>query len=144
MLNKDGIPMREEELYQGFSKEKIERYQREVNKKYDPELVAESQRRLKKMTKGHWQEIQAESERINQALSKLLDRDPADPEVQSWIARHHTWIENYYPASAEVYAGLGKLYIENPEFRAYYDKYHLGLADFMSKAMSVYAREILT
>jgi hypothetical protein len=29
--------------------------------------------------------------------------------------------------------------VENPEFRAYYDRYREGLADFMQAAMAYYA-----
>ena len=35
--------------------------------------------------------------------------------------------------------GLGELYATNPEFRANYDRYAPGLADFMAEAMAVYA-----
>ena len=41
-----------EELYEGFSKEQIERYKREAREMYDPELVAESERRIGKMSKA--------------------------------------------------------------------------------------------
>ena len=65
------------------------------------------------------------------------------PEVQETITRHHAWIENFYPASAEVYSGLGQLYVEHPEFRAYYEAYAPNLADFMQAAMNYYAEHTL-
>lgn len=63
--------------------------------------------------------------------------------MQALIARHHAWIENFYPCSAEVYRGLGQLYLEHPEFRANYEKYRPGLAGFMSAAMNYYAEQVL-
>ena len=76
-------------------------------------------------------------------MAELMDRDPGDSEVQETIAQHHAWIENFYPASAEVYSGLGQLYVEHPEFRAYYEAYAPDLADFMQAAMNYYAEYTL-
>lgn len=43
-----------------------------------------------------------------------------------------------------MYAGLGQLYCEHDEFRALYDKYRPGLADFMQAAMNCYAETVLS
>ncbi len=43
-----------------------------------------------------------------------------------------------------MYSGLGQLYVEHDEFRAYYEKYRPGLADFLQKAMTYYADHTLT
>lgn len=137
------MPLKDEDLYQGFSKEDIERYKHEVQERYDPELVAESDRRVGKMSRQQWAAVQAESGAVAADLAKLMDRDPADPQVQEQIARHHRWIENFYPCSAQVYRGLGEMYATNDEFRAFYDKYVEGLADFMQMAMVFYADNVL-
>ncbi|MFN2168790.1 MAG: TipAS antibiotic-recognition domain-containing protein, partial [Anaerolineae bacterium] len=55
----------------------------------------------------------------------------------------HAWIENFYPCSAEMFRGLGQLYVSHPEFRATYDKYQPDLADFMAEAMAYYADQVL-
>jgi len=136
-------PMTDEELYEGFSKEQRERYQREARERYDPALVEESERRIRKMTKAQWGDVKGEGDDITRSLAALIDRDPGDAEVQQLIARHHAWIERFYPANAEVYSGLGQLYAENAEFRAFYDKYRVGLADFMKAAMAYYAEHTL-
>jgi hypothetical protein len=43
--------------------------------------------------------------------------------VQTLIARQHAWIENFFPAPAKVFRGLGELYATHEEFRAFYDRY---------------------
>jgi hypothetical protein len=48
-----------------------------------------------------------------------------------------------YPAPAELYRGLGQMYVEPPEFHAFYEKYRPGLADFMQAAMVHYADTVL-
>ena len=40
-LTEDNMTMTDEELYEGFTKEQIERYKREAREMYDSELVAE-------------------------------------------------------------------------------------------------------
>jgi len=64
--------------------------------------------------------------------------------VQKLIARHHAWIESSYPCSADLYRGPGRGYVEHPMFRAFYEKYRPGLAEFMSAAMSHYADQVLS
>ena len=52
-------------------------------------------------------------------------------------------MEQFYPVSAEIYRGLGQLYVEHKEFRAHYERYRPGLADFMADAMAHYAEHTL-
>ncbi len=137
------MTLTDEELYAGFSAEQIERYKREAREMHDPALVEESERRVKRMSREQWQAVGAEGEAVTSGMAALVDRDPADPEVQAMVARHHAWIENFYPCSAGIYRGLGLMYVEHPEFRAFYENARPGLVDFMSAAMNVYADQVL-
>lgn len=142
-LKGDDMTLTDEELYEGFTPEQIEQIKREVRETYDPVLVEESERRVKKMSRAEWKAVGAEGEAVTTGLAALADREPGDVEVQKLIARHHAWIENFYPCSAEVYRGLGRGYAEHPKFRAFYEKYRPGLADFMAAAMEHYADQVL-
>jgi DNA-binding transcriptional MerR regulator len=142
-LTEGTMTMTDEELYEGFTKEQIERYKREAREMYDPVLVEESERRVARMSKTQWKAVKLEGDEVTRGIAGLMDRAPDDPEVQALIARHHTWIEHFYPASAELYRGLGQLYTGHPEFRATYDRYRPDLADFMAAAMACYADEVL-
>ncbi len=133
----------DEELYAGFSEEQVDRYKQEVRKKYDGRIVRESEKRISKMTKEKWKEVKNEGEEVALEIAKLLDREPDDPEVQVLIGRHYRWICNFYVPSQEVYCGLGNLYIENKEFRDYYEKLKTGLSGFMRDAMIYYAENSL-
>lgn len=137
------MPLTDADLYEGFSKEKIERYNREVQEAYAPEIVNRTNRNIRNLSKEQWQKIQQDGRDIALGLSKLTGRDPTDPEVQIFIARQHAWIENFYPADADILSGLGSLYAGNPEFRTYYDQFTPGLADFLCDAMKVYAETAL-
>jgi hypothetical protein len=95
------------------------------------------------LPKVEWQAVKDEGEDVTRAIAALMDRAPGAPEVQAQIARHHAWIEHFYPAPAEVYRGLGQLYVEHEEFKAFYEKYRPGLAGFMQAAMAYYAEHAL-
>ena len=137
------MSLTDEELYEGLPKEQVERWKHEVDERYDPKLVAESNRRVHAMGKEQWNTVKAEGDAISRRMAELMGRAASDPEVQATIAWQHAWIENFYPCSAEVFMGLGQLYAENPEFRANYDKVRPGLADFMRDAMAYYAEHTL-
>ena len=142
-LMEDDMTLTDEDLYEGFSTEQIERYKREAREMYDPALVEESERRVKGMSREKWQAVQNQGRDVTVAIAGLMDREPGDPEVQAQVAGHHAWIENFYPCSAEIYRGLAQGYVEHPEFRAFYEKVRPGLAEFLSAAMVIYADETL-
>lgn len=135
----DNMSLTDQELYEGFDKETIERYKKEVKEKYDPQMVELADRNVRKLSKTEWAAIQQEGGAIAMGMAKLMDRDPQDPDVQALAARQHAWIEQFYPVSAEMFRGLGLLYTTNQEFRAFYDRFSPGLADFLKDAMDHYA-----
>ena len=143
LQEENSMPLTDAELYEGFDQKTIERYQQEVRETYDPEIVALANRNARKLSKAEWTAVKAEGQAISAGLAALMDRDPADPDVQVFAARQHAWIEHFYPVSAEMFRGLGELYTSHPEFRANYDQVAPGLADFLQKAMTVYADTVL-
>ena len=137
-LTEDDMTLTDAELYEGFSQEQVERYRREARERWG-DVVEESEGRVRAMSRAQWQAVKEEGDQVTRALAALMDRAPGDPEVQGYIARHHAWIEHFYPAPAEVYRGLGQGYVEHEEFRKFYDQYRPGLAGFMQAAMACYA-----
>lgn len=132
-----------EELYEGFSKEDTERYRREARENWGAEMVEATEQRMRKMSKAQWQAVGQQGEDATRLLASLMDKAPDDPAVQAAIAQHHAWIENFYPAPAALYRGLGQMYVEHPEFHSFYEKYRPGLAEFMQAAMAHYADTVL-
>ena len=133
------MTLRDKDLYEGFDQETIDRWNREVEDKYDPETVAESRRNIEKMGKEKFKDVKQRGEDVTRAIAERMEMGADSPEVQAWVAEHHKWIENFYTCPADIYRGLGQLYIENPEFTAYYEQIQPGLARFMAEAMAVYA-----
>jgi DNA-binding transcriptional MerR regulator len=142
-LTEGQMGLTDEELYAGFTKEQAERYRREAREQYGTAVVEESEQRARKMSKEQWQAVGAEGEAVTRELADLMERAPGDPEVQALVARHYAWVVHFWTPTAEAYAGLGQLYVEHPEFRAHYEKYRPGLADFMHSAMVYYSEHSL-
>jgi DNA-binding transcriptional MerR regulator len=133
------IPMDEQKMFEGFDEAKLEEYRKEARARWGSEKVDESDRRTSKYTKEDWAEIRAESEAISLGLAALMDRDPADPEVQALVERHYRQInERFYNCSLEIYRGLGDLYIDDARFTANYERIKPGLAQFMRAAMHAF------
>jgi len=144
LTKEEPMTMTDEELYEGFPKEQRERYQREVREMFDPQAVQATENRIRKMSKAQWQALKEEGDTVTRLIAEKMDSPPDDPEVQALIARHHAMIEQFYPAPADVYRGLGQLYVDHEEFKKHYDDYRPGLAAFMRAAMVYYADNTLT
>jgi DNA-binding transcriptional MerR regulator len=146
LTEEDTMPLTDEELYEGFSpkeREQLKEYEAEARDRWG-EMAAESQRRVRQMSKAQWQAVQEEGNAATSLMAEYMGRPVSDPDVQAAIARHHAWIENFYPCSAEMYRGLGQMYVDDPRFTATYDKYRPGLAVFMRDTMAYYAEHSLT
>ena len=80
---------------------------------------------------------------MTQGLATLVERPVDDPVVQALIGRHYKWVRTLWMSDAATYQGLRQLSRDNPEFWANYDKYRVGLADFLREAMTYYAEHEL-
>lgn len=135
-----GSMLSEAEMYQGFSPEKIDRIKKEARERYGTETVEASERKVRGMSKEAFAAVGREGEAVNADLARLLGqgKDPGDASVQAVVARHYAWILHFWRPTAESYRGLGRGYVEQDEFRAYYEKYAPGLADFLRRAIEEY------
>ena len=144
-LDGDGkMPNTMKNPFKGFAPEKQAQYESELIDRYGDHArqhIAGSKARIKNLTPAQMAAIQDEGHRINLDLVALIDvgRQPDAPEVQAVIARHHAWVDHFWTPDAEAYAGLGRLYREHADFRAFYDKYDPRLVGFLAEAMTIYA-----
>ncbi|TEB13774.1 TipAS antibiotic-recognition domain-containing protein [Pelotomaculum propionicicum] len=62
-----------------------------------------------------------------------------DPRVQEIVDRSRKFIsDNFYECSLEALSGLGKMYVADERFTAYYEKYAPGLAAYYNDAIQYY------
>lgn len=132
-----GIHMDKKDMFGGFDHSK---YEEEARQRWGhSQEFQESVRRTKKYTKEDWAQIQKEGGEVYQGLVSVMDRDPADPEVQEWVRRHHEQINKwFYQCSLEIYRNLGIMYVADQRFTDNIDKYATGLSVFLRDAMAAY------
>jgi hypothetical protein len=106
----------------------------------DTDAYAQSRERVAKMTKEDFAAIGAEGDDITATLAALKNAGaaPDDPAVREQIERHWRWLGHFYEPNAEMYRGLGAMYVDDPRFAANYEKRAPGLAVFVRDAMFAY------
>lgn len=96
---------------------------------------------VEKRGKEFYENITKTAHAIFKDLVHCLEQglDPAADQVQRIIQKHYTFTEQIHDVTQEVYKALAQLYHEHPDFRKQLDPFHPQLAEFMAKAMEVYA-----
>ena len=117
----------------------IKEINQEVADKYDPEVVAESLSNTSKMTKVDIDSIKKKQIKQAEDLAKLMNLNIDSKQVQAIVKRHHNTNEKFYKTSAEMYKGLGDMYVSDVRFTEFYDKHKPGLAKFLRDAMHYFA-----
>jgi DNA-binding transcriptional MerR regulator len=132
----------DQELYEGFSQEEIDAIKKESLERWgETEAFKQSQGRVARMTKEQWKEVRAEGEAVDGDAAEALARGsaPDSPQVESIMERKFRHLCHFYEPSLEMFEGLGRMYVEDPRFRAHYEERRPGLAEFMRAAMAAYA-----
>jgi len=123
-----------------FSEKKQERYTRIARLQYGPELVNESVQRWSSYSKAEQQAIMEEGGRNYTELASALKAGlpPDAAEVQALVMRWHEHLHYFYTPTPEVLRGLGQLYKNDPEFSAFFEKFHADLPEYLAQAITHY------
>lgn len=137
MNNKQKI--NNEELYDAFKDDDVKQYQAEVKQRWgNTEVYKQSMAKVGKMTKQEMVKLKLKQEEQTKQLADSMDKGIKHPNVQKLIAEHHQGINFFYDCSLEMYRNLGKMYVDDPRFTAYFDKFRPGLAVFLRDAIVYY------
>lgn len=135
------IEMNKKDFYKGFDEEKQKQYEQQARQRWGDASVDESSKRWNSYTPKQKNDILAEGHEINMGIVDNMDKGHDSPEVQYWIDRWYKSINtHFYKCSLEIFEALGHGYTQDPEFNAFYEKIHPGLAAFMEKAMTHYCQ----
>lgn len=132
--------MAKEEFFEGYNPGKQEEYEAEIREKYGDTLWKQSKERFSSLSKAEQDTILHKGSLITQAILEDIEKGYDHPDVQANIARWHDYMQHFYDCSLEVFDGLGHMYVDDPRFRATYDKQREGFAAFMQQAMSHYVQ----
>jgi len=126
------------QYFKGFSDEQQAEYEKEAAQKWDPEMVHESNRRYKNLSQAEKDELAAKGERITLAIRDAMPKGVKAPEVQALVGDWQKYISFFYDCTDEILLGLGTMYLDDPRFKAFYDRIDPKLAEFFSEAIKVY------
>ncbi len=144
-LNGEEAMLSDKELYEGFDDETIRRYEREAKDAWGGSAAYEqSRKRVRAMGKEEWARVGARGEEITEAFADAFKAGEAaeGAAAQGICAR---WVEHlraFYEPSPELVAGLGAMYADHDEFRAFYEKRAPGLSDWLKPALAAYAKSM--
>lgn len=133
--------MTQTQYFKGFSDEQQAEYEKEAAQKWDPEMVHESNRRYKNLSRADKNGLGAEGERITLALRDAMPKGVNAPEVQALVGEWQKHISFFSDCTDEMLLGLGTMYVDDPRFKAFYDRIDPNLAEFLSEAIKVYCAE---
>ena len=135
--------MTDDELYGSFSKEEAEQYAEEAKQRWGhTDAYKQSQQRVAKMTKDDWTKLNEKNAKITEELVAAMAHGSKSAEAQAAIAKHYDALRAFYEPNPEMYRGLGSMYVDDPRFKAFYEKIAPGMAVFMRDAMGAYADTI--
>jgi len=133
-----GISLTPEERFEVFGDWLPEQYAEEAEQKWgDTAAWAQSQRRTAAMSKEDWLRVKAETDDVEGRFAAALTAGVAADSGQAMdLAEEHRQqiSRNFYDCSPELHAGLGRMYVEDPRFTAYYERIAPGLAQYLSTA----------
>ena len=145
-------PMKENEMYMGFDPVKMAEYEKwgrehwgEAATARYKDAVAESQRRTKDWKKEDFEKSNQDYDELHRAFAESINQGLSvdSKEVQALVKRHFAVVNRFWTPKRESYIGLGKTYLEHPDFRKVYDNYHPKLAEYLAEAMKVFAEREL-
>lgn len=144
-----GIRMENKDMFKGFDYDKMveeqKQYEDEVKQRWgNTDAYKISKERTAKYTKEDWERINEIQMKNLRELCELYNAKVpyADARVQAVVEKAFQFIhDNFYPCTLEMLSGLGNMYIADPRFTAYYEKFAAGLADYYNEAIQHYCIE---
>lgn len=135
--------MKDKEMFDGFTLGIVKRAKESESYFVAEALVLASLKgiNVEKREQSYYDNITKRAHVIFKDLVECIEsgNDPASDKVQRIIKKHHAFAEEHHNVSKNVYKALAQLYHEHPEYRKQLDPFHPELAEFMAKAMEVYA-----
>ncbi len=138
----DKKDIKEEELYGAFSEDEMNQYKAEAKARWgNTDAWKQSQERTKNWTKEDYARIQAEGESLMREIAANMGKGATSGDVQKLIGKHYRALRTFYEPNLEMYRGLADMYVADPRFAAYFQKFDKDLPEFMQSAMYVYCEQ---
>ena len=132
--------MSEKDMFEGFSEEEQEKLAQEAEQMYDPETVRESNRKWKSYSAAKKEAVMAESKVIYTDMIAAMPKGAGSKEAQAIVERWRKHMDYFWTPKLEQLSMLAEGYVNDPRFKANFDKIHPALAEFMREAVAIYVK----
>ncbi|MBB4932001.1 DNA-binding transcriptional MerR regulator [Lipingzhangella halophila] len=134
-----------DEILDGFHHEQ---YKDEMIQQWGREAYESGAQWWRSLSKQEQDGFQRQQREIASDFGAALTagRSPDSDEVQAIAQRQYEWVTLGWQGrnpTAEQFAGLGQMYVDDPRFTATYDRHGAGTAAFVRDTMRVYAEREL-
>ncbi|HRD70395.1 MAG TPA: MerR family transcriptional regulator [Legionella sp.] len=138
-----GHKMRTEELFDGFDPKKQQEHEQYMldTGMMSQQQIDDSWQRVAHWKKPDWEQFKGAGEKLHlQLVAALKQGESVDSKsVQKMIQQHYDWVNNFWTPTKETYLGLGQMYLDHPDFREFYNRFHPDLVEYLVAAMKVFA-----
>lgn len=134
--------MEDDELYEGFSKEELEAWNKEAKERWGhTDQYKQSVGKYESLTKEEKLQMKNDGEALMEELVANMSKGPGSVEVQALIQRHYDSLKFFYEPNLSLYRNLADMYVGyqgDQRYRGYFEKHHKDLPEFMRDAIYVY------
>jgi len=142
---REGEPLMPNEVFDGFD---FNQYRDEVIERWGKENFELSANWWRNLSEPDRQRFLQRQTDLAQAYADACSRglSPEGPEAREITRQHYEWVTIAWQGrrpTAEEFAGLGQMYVDDPRFTAPYDGKVKGTAAFVREAMRAFAEQDL-
>ncbi|GIL40013.1 MerR family transcriptional regulator [Roseiterribacter gracilis] len=143
--------MDERGFFDGFDPATQARLEQDLVDRFGEQIrphIEESRAKRQSWSRDEQLAIKNEGDALTRDLAVLAREGamPDEPRVLAAVRRHHDWVAQSWAPRMPTrisYSELAKLYVEHEQFRAHYDGFTPGLADWLAAAMKSFAEREL-
>jgi len=138
------VDMSKKRLFEGFSQEKQEYYERQARLQYGPAIVNDSIKRWNSYSKAQQDAVREEGGQIYLDMVAAMQdgKSPQSAEVQAILERWHEHLRYFYEPTLEILRGLGEHYKSEPDFIAFFQKLHVDLPEYLAEGITQYVDDL--
>ena len=129
--------------FTAFDSSKLEEYTRKAKEQWgDSKAFSEYEQKSASRSKDDEKKLWSNFMKLFEKCGKLKDSDSKSAEAQAMVKDIQNYItKNFYECTNEIFAGLGKMYAAEGEFKTNIDKAGgNGTAEFVSRAIAEYVK----
>jgi len=137
--------IRLEELFAGFDMEKQQEHERYMiaSGLMTQQDIDDSWARVAHWKKSDWEIFKSNTDALYKRMAEALEDGCAaeSKQFQALMQQHFNIINQFWTPTQEGYLKLKQMYLEHPDYQAFFTRYHPKLATFLAQAMVVFSQK---